>query len=130
MTETEHGSMKDLKEGKYVMVDGFPCRVVGIEVSAPGKHGAAKMRVTTIGIFDGSKRMLLKPSDGDIEVPIIEKKRGQIVSVSGEMAQVMDMASFEMFEMKLSGEMLANAASGKEVEYMESMGRKLITRIV
>lgn len=130
MTETEHGSMKDLKDGKYVMVDGFPCRVVGIEVSAPGKHGAAKMRVTTIGIFDGSKRMLLKPSDGDIEVPIIEKKRGQVVSVSGEVAQVMDMASFEMFEMKLSGEMLANAASGKEVEYMELMGRKLITRIV
>lgn len=130
MTEVEHGTMKELKPGKYVMIDGFPCRVVGIEVSAPGKHGAAKMRVTALGIFDGNKRMLLKPSDGDIEVPMIERKRGQIVSVTGEVAQVMDLTTFETYEMKLEGDMLANAASGKEVEYMESMGRKLPMRIV
>ena len=129
MSEVEHASMKDLKEGKYVMIDGLPCRVVNIDVSAPGKHGAAKMRVTAIGVFDGAKRIMLKPSDGDIEVPIIEKKNGQIVTLVGEVAQVMDLATFETFEMNIPEDLKANATSGKEVEYMETMGRKMIMRI-
>lgn len=129
MTEVEHASMKELKDGKYVMIDGFPCRVVGIEVSAPGKHGAAKMRVTAIGVFDGTKRTLLKPSDADIEVPIIEKKNGQIVTLVGEIAQVMDLATFETFEMAIPKELKANAAPGKEVEYVDTMGKRMIMRI-
>lgn len=129
MTDFEHGSAKDLKIGKYVIVDDVPCRVVGIEVSAPGKHGAAKMRITTIGIFDGSKRILLKPSDADIQLPIIERKRGQIVTLTGNMAQVMDLTTFENFEMELPEDMRAGAEAGKEIEYMEAMGRKLIMRI-
>ena len=51
--EITYGTMKDLKVGRFVMIDGIACRVVDIEVSAPGKHGAAKMRITGIGIFDG-----------------------------------------------------------------------------
>ena len=129
MSEVEHGSMKDLKDGKYVMIDGFPCRVVGIEVSAPGKHGAAKMRVTAMGVFDGTKRTLLKPSDADIEIPVMEKKRGQIISMTGDVAQVMDLTTFETFDLKLPADMVANAASGKEVEYTEAIGKKLVTRI-
>jgi translation initiation factor 5A len=129
MTEVEHGSMKDLKVGKYVMIDGVPCRVVEIEVSAPGKHGAAKMRVTAIGIFDGTKRTLLKPSDADIQIPIIERKRGQIITIMGDVAQVMDLSSFETFEMTIPEDLRANAEAGKEVEYMETMGKRMITRI-
>ena len=38
--------MKEIKVGRFVLIDGVPCKVVNIETSAPGKHGAAKMRVT------------------------------------------------------------------------------------
>ena len=130
MVEVEHGSMKDLKLGKYVMIDDIPCRVVDIEVSAPGKHGAAKMRVTAMGIFDGNKKTLLKPSDADIQVPIIERKRGQIVTMTGSVAQVMDLVTYETFEMAISDDLKAGLESGKEVEYIETMGRKMIMRIV
>jgi len=130
MVEVEHGSMKDLKLGKYVMIDDIPCRVVDIEVSAPGKHGAAKMRVTAMGIFDGNKKTLLKPSDADIQVPIIERKRGQIVTMTGSVAQVMDLVTYETFEMAISDDLKAGLESGKEVEYIETMGRKMIIRIV
>jgi len=129
MVEVEHGSMKDLKLGKYVMIDEIPCRVVGIDVSAPGKHGAAKMRVTAIGVFDGNKKILLKPSDADIQVPIIERKRGQIVTLNGDVAQVMDLTTFETFEMIIPEDLKATAESGKEVEYMETMGRKMIMKV-
>jgi translation initiation factor 5A len=112
-----------------VLIDDVPCKIVDIESSAPGKHGAAKMRVTAMGIFDNQKKTLLKPSDADIEVPIIERKTGQIVSVVGKVAQIMDLANYETFELEIPEEIKESASAGKEVEYIESMGRKIITRV-
>jgi len=129
MTEKTFAVMKDLKVGKYVIIDDVPCRVVEIESSAPGKHGAAKMRVTAIGVFDNQKRTLLKPADADVEVPIIERKVGQIVSVSGADVQIMNLEDYSTFEITVPEEMKNEVAPGKEVEYIESMGRKLITRV-
>jgi translation initiation factor 5A len=129
MTDRIFAVMKDLKIGKYVIIDDIPCRIVEIEVSAPGKHGAAKMRVTAMGIFDGQKKTLLKPSDADIEVPIIERKVGQVVSITGESAQIMDLADYSTFDMAIPQEMKNEMTVGKEVEYMESMGKKIINRV-
>lgn len=129
MTDKILGVMKDLKVGKYVIIDDIPCRIVEIESSAPGKHGAAKMRVTAIGIFDGQKKTLLKPSDADVEMPIIERKVGQVVSISGESAQIMDLEDYSTFDIAIPQEMKNEVAAGKEVEYMESMGKKFITRV-
>jgi translation initiation factor 5A len=129
MTDKIFGIMKDLKVGKYVLIEDIPCRVVEIESSAPGKHGAAKMRVTAMGIFDGQKKTLLKPSDADVEMPIIERKSGQVVSISGESAQVMDLADYSTFDISIPEGMKGEMAAGKEVEYMESMGKKIITRV-
>jgi len=129
MTDKMFGVMKDLKVGKYVLIDDVPCRIVGIESSAPGKHGAAKMRVTAIGIFDNQKRTLLKPSDADMEVPVIERKTGQVVSITGDNVQIMDLDDYSTFEIPIPAEMKNEMTAGKEVEYMESMGKKLITRV-
>jgi translation initiation factor 5A len=129
MTEKTFGVMKDLKIGKYVLIEDIPCKVVEIESSAPGKHGAAKMRVTAIGVFDGQKKTLLKPSDADIEVPVIERKVGQVISISGDSAQVMDLADYGTFDIAIPQEMRNDIAAGKEVEYMESMGKKVIMRV-
>jgi len=129
MNDKVFGVMKDLKVGKYVLIDDVPCRIVGIESSAPGKHGAAKMRVTAIGIFDNQKRTLLKPSDADAEIPVIERKVGQIVSITGDNAQIMDLDDYSTFEIPIPAEMKNELLAGKEIEYMESMGKKLINRV-
>ncbi|MCX6775829.1 MAG: translation initiation factor IF-5A [Candidatus Micrarchaeota archaeon] len=129
MNDKAFGVMKDLKVGKYVLIDDVPCRIVGIESSAPGKHGAAKMRVTAIGIFDNQKRTLLKPSDADAEIPVIERKTGQVVSITGDNAQIMDLDDYSTFEIPIPAEMKNELLAGKEIEYMESMGKKLINRV-
>lgn len=129
MSEKNFGSMKDLKVGKYVLIDDEPCKVVGVESSAPGKHGAAKMRVSAISIFTGNRKTLMKPSDADCEVPIIEKKNGQIVSLVENMVQIMDSETFETFDMPVPEEMKAEATAGKEVDYILAMGRRIINRI-
>ncbi len=120
---------KELKEGKYILIDDIPCRVVGIDTSKPGKHGAAKMRVTAIGVFDGQKKQWLGPSDQDVEVPVIDRGNAQIVSLNGKVAQLMDTVTFETFELEVPEEMLKDAAPGKEVELLSAMGRRAIQRI-
>lgn len=125
------GSAKELKVGKFVIIDDVPCKVVGIDTSSPGKHGAAKMRIAAIGIFNGQKKTLLKPSDADVEIPIIERKTAQIVSVTGDSVQLMDLQTYETFDLPLPAELesAVKPEAGKEAEYLETMGKRMITRV-
>lgn len=129
MSDKTFASAKDLKEGKYVLIEDIPCKVVAIDISKSGKHGGAKMRVVAIGIFDGQKKTLLTPGSQDVEVPTIERKNVQIMSVSGKTAQVMDAETYEMYEMEIPDELLADAAAGKEAEVLQAMGRRKMERI-
>lgn len=123
-----HAIMKDLKIGRYVIIDSVPCKVVEIETSSPGKHGSAKMRITGIGIFDSQKKTLLKPSDGDVEVPTIVKKKAQVVSVEGSSAQLMDLESYEVYSLPIPEDLRGKFKSGNEVEIIEASGRRAISR--
>ena len=129
MVDRIFSTIGELKPGRYVIIDEHPCKVVGMSKSKPGKHGAAKINLDAISVFDGSKHMLMKPSDGDVEVPIIERKRAQVVSVSGGSAQLMDLASFETFEVSITEEMSADVEAGRDIQYMEVMGKKLLLRV-
>lgn len=120
-----------IKEGSYLIIDGAPCRVVAYDKSKPGKHGAAKARVVGIGIFDGVKRSLVSPVASNVEVPIIDKKAGQIISVSSSSAQIMDLQTFEVFEALLptEGELEGKLVAGADVEYWEVLGRRKLVRV-
>jgi translation initiation factor 5A len=126
--EKKIGSTKELKPGKYVIIDDAPCKVVGVTHSKPGKHGGAKARIDAIGIFDNQKRTLMGPVDNNVEIPIINKKNGQVLNVVGDSVQVMDMASYETFDLPIPEEMKGQLSSGMEIMFMECMGRRLITR--
>jgi translation initiation factor 5A len=128
--DISYASMKEIKVGRFILIDGVACKVVDIDISSPGKHGHAKMRVTAIGIFDGEKKTLLKPSDADIEVPNIKKKKAQVVSVTGDMAQLMDTETYEVFDIKVTDEFKGKLNAGGEVELIEAMGRKALSRVM
>ena len=125
MTE-KVAEVKDLKPGSYVMIDGEPCKVLKIATSKPGKHGATKARVEAIGVFDDKKRTLLKPTSASCSVPIILKKGAQVISISGNMAQLMDLADYSMFEVEIPAELKDKVQPGGEVEYWEIGNRKMI----
>jgi len=129
MVEKVFAVAKELKIGKYVLIEDIPCKVVEIESSKPGKHGSAKMRVTAIGVFEGQKKTLLTPGDADVDVPIIERRNVQIMSVSGSNAQVMDQQTYEVYDLEIPAELQSQAAAGKEAEVLEAMGRKKMERI-
>jgi translation initiation factor 5A len=120
------GEVKDLKVGSYVMIDGEPCRVSRITKSKPGKHGSTKARVEAIGIFDDKKRTLLKPTSASCQIPIILKKGAQVVSITGNIAQLMDLTDYSMFECEIPEDLKAKVRPGGDVEYWEIGNRKMI----
>jgi len=119
----------ELKEGGYCIIDSEPCRIVSVEKSKPGKHGSAKARIVAIGVFDGVKRSIVSPVDARIDVPIIEKRSGQIIAVLGNNNyQLMDLENFETFESNVDDELVGQLAVGDQVEYWVILNRRKIMR--
>ncbi len=129
MSDKIFATAKDLREGKYLLIDDLPCRIVEIEKSKSGKHGAAKMRITGVEVFSGAKKTLLTPGDADVEVPIIGRKSVQVMSISGNTAQVMDSQTYEIYDIEVPQELQAQIAPGKEAEIIEAMGKRMIERL-
>lgn len=119
-----------VKVGQYIIVDNEPCRVVEYEKSKPGKHGAAKARIVAIGLFSEQKKNVISPVDAKIDVPIIEKRSGQIISVIDETVQIMDLETYETFETPLpkESELRSKLNTGVEVEYWRMAGGVKIVR--
>ena len=118
-----------LKVGSYVMVEDEPCRIVNYTKSKPGKHGSAKARVVALGVFDGVKRSFVKPVSSQVEVPIIEKRGGQVIALLPSAVQVMDLETYEIFETPMPEEDLkSKLTSGVEVEFWRILDRTKIVR--
>ena len=120
-----------LKEGSFVVIDEEPCKIVEVEKSKPGKHGSAKVRITAIGIFDGVKRSIVVPVDQKVDVPIVGKKVAQVISITPASVQLMDLSSYEVFEVSkeaIEVDLLNKMAVGTEVEVWELLGKRKIMR--
>jgi len=119
-----------LRVGSYIIIDGEPCKIVNYSKSKPGKHGAAKARIVAIGVFDESKRTIVKPVSAQVDVPLIEKKTGQVIALLPSAVQLMDLETYEMTEAPYpeDEELKSKMASGVEVEYWQILGRTRITR--
>ena len=121
--------IKQLKPGQYVLIEGDVCRVEKVTTSVAGKHGAAKARLEAVGIFDGRRRSIVKPADEEIEVPIIEKKSAQVLAIVGERVQLMDLSTYETFEVEIPEEKKGKLKEGEEITYYDVLGRKTIQEL-
>jgi translation initiation factor 5A len=118
--------IKTLKPGKMCVIDGEPCKVLDITCSKPGKHGGAKARIEVVGIFDKKRRSVVKPAATEIDVPIVEKKTGQVVAMSGDNAQIMDLVSYETFDATVPDDLKSKVVQGAEIAYWVILGRRLL----
>ena len=112
---TKIQSVGSLQKGSSIILEGTACRVVDIQVSRPGKHGHAKVRLTAVGLVDDKKRIVVMPGHDSVDVPIIEKKSAQVLSIQGVTANVMDSESYETFDLRIPEELKDEVAEGVNV---------------
>ena len=120
----------DARNGTNIMVEGHPCTVKSMDVSKTGKHGHAKCRIEAVGIIDGKKRVFVIPGHDKLDVPLVEKKKGQVLSKneSGKTISVMDLESFETIEVPCDAELMPQLEEGGNCEYWDIEGIKIAKR--
>ncbi len=118
--------IKNLKKGSFVLIDDVPCRVVSVNISKSGKHGAAKARVEGMGLVDGRRRDIIKPADAKVPVPILLKKQAQVLAIIGDKVQLMDLTDYSNFELDIPEEMKGKLESGQEIMYYEIEGMRTL----
>ena len=105
------------------------CSVSGTQTSRPGKHGHAKVRLQAIGLLDGKKREIVMPGHDQVDVPIIEKKNAQVLSVTSDSCNVMDMETYETFDLDIPKDLKSEVHEGCVVLYWLIMDDKVIKQV-
>lgn len=122
-------SVGSLRPGRYIVVDGVACIVKQIQISKPGKHGGTKARIDAVGVLDNIKRVIIKPTGDSIESPLIEKENAQVLSMTAETANVMDMKTYETFDLKIPEELQGKLKEGAQIQYWIVLGQKVMQTI-
>jgi translation initiation factor 5A len=121
--------VRELKEGRYMLIDDEPCKIISISTSKPGKHGEAKANIDAVGIFDKRKRSIVHPVKHKVQVPMIDKRKAQVLAVQGKEVQLMDLETFENFSLPIDAEFEGQLHSGEEIMYLVAMDRRMITKV-
>ncbi len=121
----------ELREGSYAIINDEPSQIVSIQKSKPGKHGSAKFRCTAISLFDGRKQSFVSSTDTNIQVPIVDKRSGQVINLGPGSVQLMDLETYDMMDVAMPAdeEMASKLEAGKNVEYWIIMDRVKIQRV-
>jgi len=120
----------DMRPGTYVLIEGATYQVKKADISKTGKHGHAKVRFEAINIISGKKKVGVVPGHDQFEVPMINKRQGQVLSVAEETASVMDSESYENYELIIPEELRGTVTEGVTVEYWDVEGDKLIKKVM
>ena len=121
----------EMRAGTFLKIDGQPYQVKKMDVSKTGKHGHAKVRFEAISVMSGKKKVGVVPGHEKFEVPMIDKRKAQVLSINGNHVNLMDSVSFENLDLEIPEELkesVENIASGSEIEYWEIEGQKILKR--
>ncbi|MCD4770845.1 translation initiation factor IF-5A [archaeon] len=117
----------EMRVNTFLLIDGSAFQVKKMDISKTGKHGHSKVRFEAVNIFTGKKKVQVVPGHDKFEVPMIDKRNGQVLSVHGNMASIMDSESFENLDLEI-GEGVEGIVEGGNVEYWDVEGEKLLKR--
>jgi len=117
----------EAKVGTNIIVDGVPCTVKSIDISKTGKHGHAKCRIEAVGIITGNKKVFVIPGHDRLEVPLVDKRKGQVLSI-GDKVSIMDLESFETLDVPCDEEIKSQLEANSNVEYWDVEGEKFVKR--
>lgn len=120
----------EMRIGTYLLLDGVAHQVKKMDVSKTGKHGHAKVRFEAVSAFTGKKKVMVIPGHDKFEVPMITKKEGQVLSVEGTKASLMDNETFENLDLEIPEELQGSVVDGVSVEFWDIEGDKLLKKVL
>jgi len=123
-------SATEARIGTNILIEGEPFTVKSMDVSKTGKHGAHKCRFEAVGMLTEKKKVFVVPGTDRFEIPMVEKRKGQILSIGGDRVSIMDLENFETLELKCPEELKSELEVNSNVEYWDIEGVKIIKRKV
>ena len=120
----------EMRVGSYLLLDGVAHQVKKMDVSKTGKHGHAKVRFEAISAFTGKKKVMVIPGHDKFEVPMIDKRQAQVLSIHGDSVSLMDNETFENFDLDIPEELQGSVADGVQVEYWLIEEDKLLKKVL
>lgn len=126
MPGTDRVEIRTLKVGRFCVVDDEAYKILSISKSKPGKHGSAKARLELVNIFSDKKISHVGTVTDSINVPMIEKGTAMVTHIEGNEVHAMNMRDHSMMILPMEAEM--NIEAGKEIMWMEALGRYKIIR--
>jgi translation initiation factor 5A len=118
----------EIKVGTNIILDGVSCTVRNIDISKTGKHGHAKCRIEAITIIGGQKKIVVLPGHDRVEVPMVDKRKGQVLSKGDGKVSLMDSESFETLEVMCPEDVMPEIQDGGNCEYWDIEGEKIVKR--
>jgi len=120
----------EMRIGSYLLLDGVAHQVKKMDVSKTGKHGHAKVRFEAISAFTGKKKVMVIPGHDKFEVPMIDKRAAQVLSIHGDSVSLMDNETFENFDLDIPEELRGSVVDGAQVEYWLIEEDKLLKKVL
>ena len=66
--------------------------------------------------------------DTKVDIPIIDKRVGQVLSIQGNNVQLMDMENYDTLDLPMPEELKDQITEGIEVDYIVALGNMKIMR--
>ncbi|DAC37550.1 MAG TPA: translation initiation factor IF-5A [Candidatus Poseidoniaceae archaeon] len=126
MPGTDRVEIRTLKVGRFCVVDEEAYKILSISKSKPGKHGSAKARLELESIFTRKKISHVGTVTDSINVPMIEKGTAMVTHMEGNEVHAMNMRDHSMMILPMEDSL--NIEAGKEIMWMEALGRYKIIR--
>ena len=120
----------EMRVGTFLMIDGVAHQVKKMDISKTGKHGHAKVRYEAVSVMSGKKKVQVVPGHDKFEVPMIDKRAAQVLSVSGDSVSIMDSESFESLDLPVPEDLVGQISDGVSVEYWNVEGERVLKRVV
>lgn len=79
-----------VRKGGFILINGFPCKVVHMSTAKTGKHGGAKIHFTAVDIFTGKKMEAIEGSTANVEVPNVSRTEYTLIDISDDFLSLMD----------------------------------------
>jgi len=120
----------EAKPGAMILFEGEAYVVKTNDISKTGKHGHAKCRILASGVFVEKKKVITVPGHERFDVPLVEKKRVQILSAEGRKASVMDLESYETIDVLIHPDIEGQVEADKQAESWDIEGKKMLMRVL